>query len=183
MAALELLHMWNRGFMRKKSALIGVGLIVAGLLAGCSDQAGSAAVVNGKYVVAEKDVDKAASEIASAGGNRTQAIAIGVTNAALTPLLKEYSSVTTTEYKEKAIANCEQLLGVPVTEDSSDILKDYCVVTSLLTDDRDFYAAASSIIETTAVEFSPRYGDLTSETQMPSFITNQNRQIPIEPVE
>ena len=163
--------------MTKKLAVAGAALLAMGLLAGCTSQSGAAVIVNGT-TISEQEVNDLASEIAGAGGSRLNALNIGVTVAGAKPILAGYSDVVTDDYKSAAIANCSTTVGVEANEDSSSLLKDYCVIMQLATDNSDFYDEANQALTSPDIELNPRYGDLTSDTALPAFLSTDDRSAP-----
>lgn len=162
--------------MTKKRAAIGVALLAAGLLAGCSSNPGTAAIVNGQEV-SEKSIDALASDLGVTDQDlRIQLLQIGMNSALLGPILDDYSDQISPEFEDSAFAACSQSMGVgEVTTDSPDEIKDVCLAVTLSQASPEFNAELAAVSADPDIEFSPRYASATGE--LPPFLTTDDRSL------
>lgn len=150
-------------------------MVAIGVLAGCSAQPGTAAVVNGASV-SENDVDALAQEIAGVGASRSNALNIALTVAVIEPIVeKGYSDQLTPEFLTDSLESCTTQIGMEVTEDSTQTLQQYCHLVALATSDTDFASEANDAISAAKVSLNPRYGSDDSDTGLPNYLTDADR--------
>lgn len=162
--------------MTKKRAVMGVALLAAGLLAGCSSHPGAAAIVNGQEV-SEKSIDAMAADLgATTQDQRIQLLQIGMNAALVGPILDSYSDQITPDFEESTFAMCSESMGIgEVTADSPQEIQDVCLAVYLSQASPEFNAALAEVTAEPEVEFSPRYTLATGE--LPAFLTDQDRSL------
>ncbi len=162
--------------MTKKRAALGVALLAAGLLSGCSSHPGAAAIVNGQEV-SEKSIDALAVDLgATSEDQRVQLLQIGMNSALVSPLLDQYTDQITSEFEETTYQACSQAMGVgEVTAQSPEAIRNVCLAVYLSQSSPEFSAALSEVSADPDVEFSPRYTPATGE--LPAFLTSDDRSL------
>ncbi|MCI1675675.1 MAG: hypothetical protein LKJ57_04775 [Ancrocorticia sp.] len=163
----------------KKLRGAAVALLAVGLLAGCSTTPGAAAVINGKTTVSEATVDNLAQEISSVGASRTNALNVALTVAVADPIMEsKYSDKLTDKFKKESLESCTTQIGMTVTTKSDPTLQSYCHLVALATSDEDFANVVNDALSDASVELNPRYGDVSSDTGLPSYLTESDRSLP-----
>ena len=162
--------------MTKKRAVMGVALIAAGLLSGCSSHPGAAAIVNGQEV-SEKSIDAMAADLGCHhAGSAAPASPIGMNSALVGPILM-ITAIRSRLISRRTRSQCApNRSGIgEVTADSPQEIQDVCLAVSLSQASPEFNAALAEVTAEPKVEFSPRYTLATGE--LPAFLTDQDRSL------